>query len=364
MRLSTTLSLYLGRQFLTGIMLAFLVMAVLVFLADLVEHLRRAADKAEATLGIVAAMSVLQLPTLAQKLLPFAALFGGIWTCSRLTRTHELVVVRASGVSAWQFLAPPLGIALLLGGFVVTVFNPLSSAMVGRYEQLEMRYLEGRPHLLHISSTGLWLIHADGDRHAVVHARGVSAQGTELSGVIIFLYRDRDHFVGRIDASRARLGNGYWELQNALVTAPDEPAQRHERYRLETDLTLERIQESFASPETLSFWSLPGFIDNLEAAGFSAVRHRLHWHATLTIPVLLCAMVLLAAAFSLRLTRAGNTGWLIAGGVAVAFALYFVSDLTYAMGLAGKLPVMLAAWAPAGLMLILGLSLLFHLEDG
>lgn len=364
MRLSTTLSLYLGRQFLTGIMLAFLVMAVLVFLADLVEHLRRASDKAEATLGIVAAMSVLQLPSLAQKLLPFAALFGGLWTCSRLTRTHELVVVRASGVSVWQFLTPPLAIALLLGAFVVTVFNPLSSAMVGRYEQLEMKYLEGRPHLLQVSSTGLWLIQADPDGHAVVHARGVSSQGTELSGVIIFLYQDRDRFVGRIDASSARLRNSFWDLRNALVTVPDRPVERHERYRLKTSLTLERIQESFASPETMSFWSLPAFIENLETAGFSAVRHRLHWHTTLTIPVLLCAMVLLAAAFSLRLTRAGNTGWLIAAGVAVAFTLYFVADLTYAMGLAGKLPVLLAAWAPAGLTLILGLALLFHLEDG
>lgn len=364
MRISPTLFVYLGRQFLIGIMLAFLVMAALVFLGDLVEHLRRASDKEAATLGIVTAMSVLQLPSLAQKLLPFAALFGGIWTCSRLTRAHELVVVRASGVSVWQFLAPPLAIALLLGIFVVTVFNPLSSSMFGRYEQLEMKYLEGRPHLLQVSSTGLWLIQGDRNQHAVVHARGVSAQGTELGGVIIFLYRDRDRFVGRIDASSAHLGDGFWDMRNALVTAPDKPAQRYERYRLKTSLTLEQIQESFASPETMSFWSLPGFIENLEAAGFSAVRHRLHWHATLTIPVLLCAMVLLAAAFSLRLTRAGNTGWLIAAGVAVAFALYFVSDLTYAMGLAGKLPVVLAAWAPAGLTLILGLSLLFHLEDG
>lgn len=364
MRLSTTLSLYLGRQFLYGILLAFLVMGALVFLADLVEHLRRAADKQEATLGIIVAMSVLQLPTLAQKLLPFAALFGGIWTCSRLTRTHELMVVRASGVSVWQFLAPPLVIALLLGGFVVTVFNPLSSAMVGRYDQMVKKYLEDRPHLLEVSSTGLWLINAEGDKHTVVHARGVSAQGTELSGVIFFLYQGRDRFVGRIDAARARLGAGYWALDDVLMTAPDTPARRFRHYRLPTNLTLERIQESFASPETMSFWSLPGFIKTLEAAGFSAVRHRLHWHAILTIPVLLCAMVLLAAAFSLRLTRAGNTGWLIAAGVATAFLLYFVSDLTYAMGLAGKLPVVLAAWTPAVATLILGLAMLFYLEDG
>jgi lipopolysaccharide export system permease protein len=364
MRLSQTLSLYLGRQFLYGILLALFVMAVLVFLADLVEHLRRAANKDQATFGIVAAMAFLQLPTFVQKLMPFAALFGGIWTFSRLTRTHELVVARASGVSVWQFMTPALVIALLIGVFVVAVFNPLSSVMVNRYEKLEKKYLQGKPHLLEVLATGLWLRQVDAAGHAVIHAQKISAQGTELSSVIIFLYEGRDRFVGRIDAANARLHPGYWALSDVLLTAPDAPAQRLQSYELETSLTLQQIQESFASPETMSFWSLPRFIKTLEEAGFSATRHRLYWHATLTIPVLLCAMVLLSAVFSLRLTRFGNTGWLIVVGVAAAFVLYFMSDLVFAMGLAGSLPVPLAAWAPAGIAVTLGLALLFHLEDG
>ncbi len=364
MRLSPILSLYLGRQFLNGILLAFFVMMTLVFLADLVEHLRRAANKDQATLAVVVWMSFLKLPSLAQKLLPFAVLFGGIWTFSRLTRTHELMVTRSSGVSVWQFLAPALVIALLIGAFVVTIFNPLSSAMVARYEQLEMKYLQGRPHLLAVSATGLWLRQVDADGQAVVHARRISSEGTELSGVIVFLYQGVDRFVGRIDAATARLRPGYWEFADALLTVPDTPAKRFSTYRLETDLTLEQIQESFASPETMSFWSLPGFIRTLEAAGFSAKRHRLYWHATLTLPALLSAMVLLSATFSLRLTRRGYTRWLIAAGVAAAFLLYFISDIVFAMGLAGKLPVALAAWTPTGVALSLGLALLFHLEDG
>ena len=99
MRLSPILSLYLGRQFLNGILLAFFVMMTLVFLADLVEPRRRAANTDQATLAVVVWMSFLKLPSLAQKLLPFAVLFGGIWTFSRLTRTHELMVTRSSGVS-------------------------------------------------------------------------------------------------------------------------------------------------------------------------------------------------------------------------------------------------------------------------
>lgn len=364
MRLSATLSIYLGRQFLGGIAFVFAVIMSLVFLVDLIEHLRRASEREEASLGIVVALSLLQLPVLAQKLLPFAALFGGIWTFSRLTRTNELIVARATGVSVWQFLAPALTIALLIGVVVVTLFSPLSSAMLSRYEQLEGKYLEGRSSLLAVSSTGLWLRQADRDGQSVVHARHVSAQGTALEDVIIFLYRGSDEFAGRLDAKSARLEPGRWLLTKALLSRPDQPALKFEQYELPTSLTLGQIQESFASPETLSFWSLPRFIRTLEEAGFSALAHRLQWHALLALPVLLCVMVLLSATFSLRLVRRGHTGLLIAVGALSGFVLYFVSDVVFAFGLSGNLPAILAAWTPVGVGLLLGLSLLFHLEDG
>lgn len=364
MRLSGTLSYYLGRQFLAGIGLIFCCMLSLVFLFDLIELLRRSAGRDEAGFAIVAEMALLNMPTLAQKLLPFAALFGGLMVYSRLTKSNELIVARAAGVSVWQFLAPGLVIAVLIGIFQITVFNPLAAVLVSRYEQLEARYLEGRQSLLAVSGTGLWLRQADEFGQSVIHAQQVSSAGTELQKVIVFLYRGADEFVGRIDAESATLKNGRWELKDALLTRPDEAAVRQDHFELRTSLTLEQIQDSFASPETLSFWALPKFILTLEAAGFSAVRHRLYWHSTLATPVLLCAMVLLAATFSLRLTRRRFTGLLIAVGVMTGFLLYFVSDVVFALGLAGNLPVVLAAWTPAGASALFGLALLFHLEDG
>ena len=364
MRLSPTFSFYLGRQFLLGIGFVLGILLALIFLIDVVELLRRASGRESAALGLVLGMAALNLPNLAQKVLPVATLFGAIATFSRLTRSHELIVARAAGVSVWQFLAPALVIAVLLGAFVVTLFNPLAAIMSARYEQLEGRYLEGRQSLLAVSATGLWLRQADEFGQSVIHARHVSSAGTELREVIVFMYKGRDEFVGRIDAERAMLLDGRWQLSDALLTRPQEPAQRLPSYEIETTLTLAQIQEGFASPQTLSFWSLPGFIQTLEMAGFSATRHRLHWHNILAMPLLLAAMILLAATFSLRLTRRGHTGLLLGAGVLTGFLLYFVSDVVHAFGIAGNLPVILAAWTPTGICTLLGLSLLLHLEDG
>ena len=74
--------------------------------------------------------------------------------------------------------------------------------------------------------------------------------------------------------------------------------------------------------------------------------------------------VLVAATFSLRMQRRGGAVMLLVSGVAAGFLLYFVSDIVFALGLSAKIPVLLAAWTPAGVSMIFGASMLLHLEDG
>ena len=130
------------------------------------------------------------------------------------------------------------------------------------------------------------------------------------------------------------------------------------------DLKVSNINETFAAPETLSFWDLRGFIENLDKAGFSALRHRLYWHSLLAAPLLLCAMVLIAATFTLKQSQRSSTSYLIVGGIMSGFLLFFFSDVVFALGLRESIPVVLAAWTPSGVSALLGLAMVFHLEDG
>ena len=113
-----------------------------------------------------------------------------------------------------------------------------------------------------------------------------------------------------------------------------------------------------------SLWALPDFIEVLESAGFSAVRHRLHFQSLMSLPVLAVAMALLAAGFSMRQSRRGGVAQMLAAGVAAGFLLFVLDKITGEFGEAGSLPVTLAAWAPTIAGLLLALALLLHLEDG
>jgi lipopolysaccharide export system permease protein len=281
-----------------------------------------------------------------------------------MSRSHEFVITRAAGISIWQSLFPIILVGIGIGIFSMTVLNPVAASLLGRFEQLETLHLKNASSQLSVSKSGLWLRQADGDGQAVINAERLARDSATLENVIIFRLFADGTFKSRIDAASGRLLPGAWELHDAWLSEPNVAPQKFAQLSFPTDLTFDKILESFAPPETISFWALPGFIKVMEGAGFSGLRHNLQLHRLYAMPFLFVAMILLSASFSLRPPRRGRVALSILVGVITGFLLYFVSNFVFALGLSGKVPVVLAAWTPASVSLMFGVSLLLHLEDG
>lgn len=368
MRLPWTLFQYIGRHFFLAIMLALFGLVAISMLIDIVELIRRATGKQDVPFSVIIQLALLRAPALAQKLTPYAVLIGSMMALTRLTRTHELIVARAAGVSVWQFLAPAIAVVMTIGVFTTTIFNPFSSVLLLRFERLEGKYLSATPSLLSISDSGLWLREIDRESDTVgehiIYTMRISQSTMELANIIIFNFDKKQKFLNRMDATKAVLEQGNLRLSHVTLSVPGKSPQLIEDVSLPTSLTLSHIQNSFAAPETLSFWRLPSFVTMLENAGFSALRHRLYWHSLLANPFLMAGTVFIAAVFSLRSPRRGKVGLLIVSGVISGFLLHFFTDIIFAFGSAGTVPVMLAAWTPAIVVIMIGAALLLHIEDG
>ena len=360
---SWTLYRYLALQFLIGVAIVYAAFALLAFSIDVVDLTNRTAGHGVAT-TVVIGMALLQLPDLGQKLMPFAVLLGGVLAFARLSRNQELVAVRAAGMSAWDFLMPPLAVAATLGIVVVMVVTPISSRMLAQFSALEAKYIKGEASQLSVSPNGLYMRQGDSSQQSVIHALRVTNQGVHLEDVVVFLYGGLDHFTGRVDAKTADLQSGVWKLTNAWVSGAEGSPVHHDSYDLATTLTPVQIQESFAPPYTLSFWDLPGFIREAQNAGFSAVRYQLYFYSLLALPALFAAMVFMAASFSVRLGRSGGTVKVVLISALSGFGIYFFSEFSRALGQTGILPVALAATAPASAAILIGMTLVFNQEDG
>ncbi|MBR9971827.1 LPS export ABC transporter permease LptG [Magnetospirillum sulfuroxidans] len=367
MRLSPTLSGYIGRQFLLAFASVLAVILGVVFLFDVIELIRRAAGRGDLGVANLLLMAVLKLPQMLHTVLPFAVLIGAMTAFWRLTRTHELVVARSAGISAWQFLTPVLVLVAGMGVIELTAFNPLAAAMYGRFQKMEDEILLGKTSSLDVSEVGLWLREGDADRQIVLHADQVQQQALTLNlrGVHVFILDSNEHFTRRLSARTGTLADGSLELGDVWEMEGGKASVHHAAMTVRTELTLERVHDNFASPETMSFWQLPAFITFFEKAGFAATKHRMHFQSLLASPLLYCAMVLVAAVFSLRPNmRAGGLLMRVGGGVAAGFGIYFFNKIIYAFGLSATLPQGLAAWSPALVAGLIGVSGLLHLEDG
>ena len=240
----------------------------------------------------------MKVPAAAEMILPFAVLFGSMATFVDLTRKLELIAARAAGMSVWQFVAPPMLTALLIGIVSVAIYNPLSASMKMRSDQMEIE-LFGVPGSLRIDK-GVWLRQHGVDGLAVMHAMSSAKGGTELYGVSVHVYAPKGGFLERIEAGKASLEPGVWVLTEAQLIAPGEPTRWVGSYMLATELTPEQVAAATTPPQGTPFWSLPEMTARTGEAGLDATGYRLQFQTLLARPLLLVAMVLVAASFSLQ----------------------------------------------------------------
>ena len=362
---SGTLSRYFGLRFLNAALMVFFSIFVLIAPIDYIELMRRATDVPDVSLLLVAKTSLFRVPQLCERMLPFCVLIGAMFCYLNLSRRMELVVARAAGMSAWQFVAPAALVAFLLGVFATTVYNPVSAYLQEQSKRYEAELFGQDTNALSGAGGSFWASQKDETgQKAIINAKSSRDQGISLTGVSVFIFDSTGHFKQRVEASTAALEDGAWLLRDARVTAlatlpVDEP-----EYRLKTSLTREQVRESFATPESVSFWDLPVYISKAENGGLAAAGYRLQYDKLLARPFFLSAMVFLAAAVSLRFFRMGGVQKMVLGGVAAGFLLYVLSKVIDDLSKAELMHPVAAAWLPVLVGSLTGFIALLYQEDG
>jgi len=361
------LQLYVLTRTLAGVGAALAVVASVILLVDFVDISRTVSGRADVGFPQIAELVLLKSPSVILLLLPFVFLFGAMGAFVALNRRSELIAMRAAGVSAWRFLFPATAAAFVVGILAVAVFNPSAAALNGRFEDQRAALTGGDSPA---SSGEIWLRQGTPGGQIVIHARARDTRrGTlRLQGVSMFIQSVASagavDFTRRIDADEAVLMPGYWRLTQAREARPGAESIRSEVLSLPSALDRRSAMEKFVAPAAVAFWDLPATIRAADLAGYSSAAYRLRLQQLLATPLLLSAMTLVAAAFSLRLLRLGDLAGLAAAGVALGFAVFLLNQFCGALGSTDVVPVALAAWAPPVLALLGAVTLLCYTEDG
>ena len=147
-------------------------------------------------------------------------------------------------------------------------------------------------------------------------------------------------------------------------TNPEATSTLVDRMTLPSPLTQESILDSFGKPQYIPIWDLPAFISHLEQAGFTARRYAVWFQMELARPFFFMALVMIAAAFTMRHTRLANTGISVLTAIMLGFTLHYIRNFAQILGENGQIPILLAAWTPPIASLLLAFGILLHKEDG
>jgi lipopolysaccharide export system permease protein len=362
--MTNTLGRYFAGRFVVSALGVFLSIFMLLFLVNYIEMVRKTSKLVSASAVMVAETALYQVPQLLEKMMPFCVLIGAMTCYLALSRRLELVVARAAGVSAWQFIAPALASSILLWTLATVGYNPMSANLRELSKRMEAELFGSAPAGGVQDASGFWINQVNSDGQAIINAARSEQQGVRLTGLTVFRFDADFVFKERIEAREATLEEGRWLFKTVRRFSLDAPPIEQDSFYLPTSLTPAQVRNSFSTPETVSFWQLPGYIRSSESSGLATAGYRLQYHKLIAQPFLLAAMVMLAAAVSLRFFRFGGVQKMVLSGVGAGFLLYVLSKVTEDLSKAELMHPIAAAWLPVFVGGLTGFLALLYQEDG
>lgn len=355
---------YIARRSIVAISGVFLMLVILIFMADFMELLRRSGKYGSVPGRTLVWLTMLRVPSYTEVFLPVAVMVGVVVTYLMLARKSELAVIRAAGLSVWQILRPTLAQAFVIGIFAVLVYNPMAAGARAQAERLYAKVFGQSSNFLRSDFNGSWLRQDGSDGPSILTADSATDGGLTLTGVTAITFDHQDHFLERIEAQEARLMDGYWQLEKGFVVRMGQPSEAFGTFELSTYLTPDRVRQALATETGLSVFELPGLIEVAERAGLSAQTYRVKYETLKARPFLLLAMVLLAATVSLRSFRSGGVQRMVIGGLASGVGFFLLAEVSRQIGAAGLVPAEVAVWVPVVFALLATSTIILHQEDG
>lgn len=368
MKFFDIISRYITKQLLSNFLMVFFAILGIILLFDSIEALRRVSGREDVNLLFTAQYAITRIAKTVEIVIPFVVMVAAMITFWKLSKNNEFVVIRTAGVSIFGFLRPLIIATFALGLLNITILNPISSKMFEWHQILSYRLSSHNPNAVLFSSKGLWIREAlDNEHILLIQAKTVRQEKDNLlwmRDISITEINSASQITESFEAYFATLKGNVFHMKDVKKMSDGKPVENMTDYTYETNIDAQRIKENFIEPDAISFWQLPDTIAFYESAGFSARLHWMRYLSLLLSPFLLIGMLLMAAVFMLQNTlRSSAVMWRVVISIATGFSIYFLSQVIYAFGVNGYIPVWLAVSVPTIIILLTSTSLLIRTDE-
>ena len=360
---SGTLFRYFGGRYAAWILASGIGLTIVVSLIHAVELARRSSNRQTADEISILNLVLLNIPTVIEMTLPIMLIIGSMICFESWNRTNEFIVSRGFGKSIWSVLSPVVVVACLVGVIYVGIINPIGSVTSRHYESLMNSIFGNTEQRLSVSADGIWLRDEHSNGRFIIHGEMLEVEMSSIVRPVVYKFDEETNLVLRITANSMQLTDIGWVIEDARAWNRDGILIEKGSMILPSTLGILDLGLSSEPPNTIAIYSLPSFIALLERAGLPAVEHRLHFHRLLAMPLLLIGLSMISARATLTNMIRGRRARLFTRGMFLAVSVTLFSHFMQVLGESLRLPVVLAAWAPALCVAVIGTIMLARMDE-
>ena len=187
--------------------------------------------------------------------------------------------------------------------------------------------------------------------------RILSNDFTKLNNVTIYNLDQNFNFIKRYDIKNVLINEKEWILKNTKILINDANLTSNKEIKnlkLTSSIDISSLKSFFLNVDTISFWEILKTIKKLNSRGYGGEELKAKLHKYLSLPLYLFGTILVSTMFTIGMKKQYNTFMYLFFGIIVGFLIYFLNDLSVAIGLSNKLPLIISVWSPIMLIIILG----------
>jgi len=341
----TIISRYITREFLVLFSLVLLSFLSIYLIVDFFERIRMFLSN-HATIGQMASYFLYTLPMVVAQAVPVSVLLATLLTFGMFSKNHELVALKASGISMYRAAVPVLSmaaVACVLVFFLNEFVTPYTNQMA---RQIKLVEIQKQKKTGVFKQNQVWFR----AKNSIYSFTIFDPEKNTLQGISINYFNSDFTLTKRIDARSASWAGDHWTFSDVLVTRFPEgqPPVIEKIDSMVADIPEEPsdFQVVQKSADEMGYVELQRYIQKIREEGYDVTRYETDLHGKIAFTLVNIFVVMIGIAFSMRPERSGGVAQGITAGLIIGFSYWILFALCISLGRSGTLAPMLSAWLP------------------
>ena len=287
------------------------------------------------------------VPTIIIKLSPFIIFISSIWFMVKIRNNKELLTLKVYGFSNIKIFFILAFTSFFLGWIILFLINPITSSMVKYYEKTKSNYARDIDHLVSFNKNGLWIKEIVNNNKRIITANKM--ENYNLYDVEIFEFDNNFKLKKKLNSTLANINNNNWILQNVKIIDFSKKINEHtynDKLLLQSNYNYEKLINLFNNSDTVSFIEILLNFKKMLNKGYNENFLKQSLHSMMTLPFYLFLMTAIATIMILHTMKNSENLNFIIIGLILCVLIYYLKDLSLALGKTDRIPLILSIWTP------------------